>query len=585
MHFTILIKRLRLYQICLSLKNELSKPTKIIKILMLYKYIALIITSIMYFYIAFDKKPTQKYLIILGLSAACILISYLYIKNRSNKKHKYALFLTEMIENSIFLIISGGFMSPFIWYFISTVYIAAVEVSERMALLCSGVYFIIACTTTGMKLFADFSADVAILYMNIAFSYVIVIGAALQLIKYVVKVEEKSTYITAVNAELMVAKQKLENTLKYSINLYETIGIFELSRSTNVLIDLLKHFRNIIGIDQMMLIQLIPFEKKGTYVSCGIDKISERQVAEAVLKEVNSHQNYKQPLFKKEQDKYISIYHVLYDNSPYGLLVFMSDQEWIKLQDEENNKEVESSNDDSYLQNVILVFLTVTGVVLKKLVFDDLGKQLLISEEQNRIACEIHDIVLQKLFAISCKLYVLSVSDEIAPNTSIIEELQLIKKATDAAMRELREAIYGISWQKEGEDTFKTKLQKHVDEIGQLTDIEINLLISGDTQKLNVSQKNGIYRVICEATNNAIRHGRARNIELRIEIKDIVTIVCIADDGIGFDYNKYLNNNEKGLGIANIIRVAELLNGHAELLPRSSGGTEIILSIPIASET
>jgi signal transduction histidine kinase len=257
------------------------------------------------------------------------------------------------------------------------------------------------------------------------------------------------------------------------------------------------------------------------------------------------------------------------------------DDKWIMHHPSIVSIQSKRGSDDFIEQNNILpVFMQIAGIVLKKLEFDDMEEQLLISEEQNRIANEIHDIVLQKLFAISCRLYVLSSSDKKYSIDDVREELSGIKKSIDITMKDLREAIYGLSWEKQGEDTFKNKLLRYTEEIRQLQGIEAYTIIEGDTQKIRPNQKHGMYRMICEAMNNAVRHGNAKHISVQIIIEDSLTKIRIFDDGKGFDYDEYIQREEKGLGLNNIYRIIELLNGHIEINTKISGGTEITMTIP-----
>lgn len=566
----------------MQIVTEYKKNLKVFNFLMFYRYFSLIITSLLYWFITPNKVIYQKLIILFGLFMACGLLTFLYIRNRNHDKYKLILILIETVENSILIIISGGFASPFIWYFISTVFIAVVELSHKVAIVSAIIYFVIACISTIFRILPTENYDAITLYLNIAFSYVLVVIAILQLIQYAIQVEEKSACLTVINDELKEAKRKVEKSLKYCLDIYETVNIFSLDQDKNVLQELLHQMQHLSGAEQIILMCMTPMDKRGTFVSCGFhNKEEEEEIVELVLSSMNELPGNQEKLdlsYKKER---LSVHIISYDHNPNGAIITKTDEKWLLKEAAFEEKGASPDyNSDQYQYSALSIFLKIAGMILKKLEFDEMGELLLISEEQNRIANEIHDIVLQKLFAASCKLYVLSEGRGSDTKISLKDELLGVKQSIDVTMRELREAIYGFAWEKAGEDVFRNKLAKYADEINHLHESEVSTEIVGDTQKIRANQKIGLYRVICEAVNNAIRHGKAKNIHVKVMIGDSYTTVNITDDGGGFDYNEYLKKDEKGLGLGNIHRVIELLNGHVEMNSSIAGGTEILLSIP-----
>ena len=95
------------------------------KILFIYRYVSLIITSIFYSINEIEHTNTKKIFIIFCLSTAAIILSYLYIICENSKKNIKILLFIETISNSILLIPSGGLNSPFIWYTLNTILISS----------------------------------------------------------------------------------------------------------------------------------------------------------------------------------------------------------------------------------------------------------------------------------------------------------------------------------------------------------------------------------------------------------------------------------------------------------------------------
>lgn len=86
------------------------------------------------------------------------------------------------------------------------------------------------------------------------------------------------------------------------------------------------------------------------------------------------------------------------------------------------------------------------------------------------------------------------------------------------------------------------------------------------------------YRVICECTNNTIKHAEATNINIKMNCQNGVLFAEYSDNGKGFDIN---NINQKGIGLLNMQSRIKSLNGIIEISSRPSEGTFIKFQLRI----
>lgn len=98
--------------------------------------------------------------------------------------------------------------------------------------------------------------------------------------------------------------------------------------------------------------------------------------------------------------------------------------------------------------------------------------------------------------------------------------LEKLQKSATLTMKELRETIYGRSFEKNGRKSFSSQLENYIDEVCKLHNINIETNIDPKANNLTPAQKIVIYRISCEAINNAVRHGGADNVYVKIEEKD-----------------------------------------------------------------
>ncbi len=86
----------------------------------------------------------------------------------------------------------------------------------------------------------------------------------------------------------------------------------------------------------------------------------------------------------------------------------------------------------------------------------------------------------------------------------------------------------------------------------------------------------GIYRIVQEILNNAIKHAKAHEVLVQLNKEGREIIIHIEDDGVGFNQTKKQN----GMGIENIRSRVNYLKGNIEIDSRENQGTSFIIHIP-----
>jgi NarL family two-component system sensor histidine kinase LiaS len=180
----------------------------------------------------------------------------------------------------------------------------------------------------------------------------------------------------------------------------------------------------------------------------------------------------------------------------------------------------ESLNKDELEQRIrLLEFLYgLCSVTLERFYVEEIENQLLVNDEQNRIANEIHDSVSQRLFSITYGMHGLLKSWKCMPKEELQNYLLEIHESSKLAMEELRNSIYKLSSKKKGEQSLSIALKTFLNSMAKLHHIVINLNISGDEFKLPLPLKQVINRIVREACGNAIRHGDYNTITLNLLI-------------------------------------------------------------------
>ncbi|MDT3427132.1 NarL family two-component system sensor histidine kinase LiaS [Paenibacillus forsythiae] len=236
-----------------------------------------------------------------------------------------------------------------------------------------------------------------------------------------------------------------------------------------------------------------------------------------------------------------------------------------------------------YIQQ--LMFLAeLSAITLERHELSVTENRLIVTNEQNRIADEMHDSVSQSLFGIVYAAHSLKQSFRRMTPSQLEEQIELIHDSATKAAKELRITIYSLSSKKSGGPTWLGMVRSHLKSLSRLNDVEIVFKVKGDDFSLPYPYHKALFRIISEATGNAIRHGGAGNIEVELTLKPRWIGLAIRDDGIGFDTDLLWTRSEEGtsgLGMKNMQHLASSLGGDFQLSSNENAGTQILISIPV----
>lgn len=198
-------------------------------------------------------------------------------------------------------------------------------------------------------------------------------------------------------------------------------------------------------------------------------------------------------------------------------------------------------------------------------------QQLLVSEERNRLARDLHDSVNQKLFSLSLTARGLKevISDS---NPMIQESLADIDNLSREALGEMRSLIWQLRPQGL-EEGLMTALKRYGHNLG--------LSVKEEMQGLGClprSVEETLWRIGQEALNNVSKHAQTRQVRLWMGIKKEQAELRIVDEGCGF-----LSSQDKDstLGLIGMRERAALLGGSLEIVSEQGKGTVVYVKIPL----
>ncbi len=537
------------------------------QILFIYRYISLFITSTFYFLNHSEHLIIKKIFIIACLTVAATILSYLYLMYEKSYKNIKILILIETIGNSILLIPSGGINSPFIWYTLNTILISSVFFKKIYCWINLFVYLI---SSIIIIYFGDDNNLNISKFVkeesNLILSFIMIIAAVQVWSIFIRETKDKSKRLEELNIQLELANNMIMESIDHIKTLYKSVNILTIQGNKEGLTKLLFEYTEKITRTNTVFYYDIS-ENINKIILEGNNNSVEFLLEENITRNLKNILKSKLPMEMYISNTRFIIVPVKSSYKDYGILGF---------------QETSSKESIIYSNNMYQIqFLSeLISAAFEKFYLQEINERLLITEEQNRIANEIHDSVLQRLFSMSCGVFSLIKKLDKYTAEDIEKELNTIRKTADVVMKELRKKIYGLSWKKSGYNSFTIDIRQYIDDIKKLNNINISFHVIGSDELLSCKQKKAIYRIICEGIGNAVRHGKANNIETSLKINSCNIVLSIIDDGTGFDLNRVIKDKTGGLGIQNIYQLTESIGGNIKIDSKLGSNTKITLMIP-----
>ncbi|MDP9468037.1 MAG: GAF domain-containing sensor histidine kinase [Chloroflexota bacterium] len=202
-------------------------------------------------------------------------------------------------------------------------------------------------------------------------------------------------------------------------------------------------------------------------------------------------------------------------------------------------------------------------------------KRLAVVGEQDRISRDLHDSVIQSIYAVTLAL------DDVPELVSEanIEASRRVDDAIDAlhaVIRDIRNFIFGLRPLLEL-GSLLDGLRTLADELSRNTTTETDVV--GDEPKdISIEVVAELLAIAREALANVARHSGATHASIRLAMSDNGVRLEIIDNGLGFEPKVLVARGHHGL--ANMRARAEGLMGTFEIESAASGGTRIIVVIP-----
>lgn len=200
-------------------------------------------------------------------------------------------------------------------------------------------------------------------------------------------------------------------------------------------------------------------------------------------------------------------------------------------------------------------------------------------EQKIRLGRDLHDGLIQSLYATGLTLQ--SAQRQLPPDSPASAHLETSLKTLHNAIREVRAFILGLDPDTLRSQSFPQAVEAVIESLRADRDLQLDLAFDPPAlQHLDPSSQTELLQIIREAASNALRHGHATVLTLRLHIGDDKLALLVQDNGCGFDPGAPPSG---GHGLANIHARAHTLQATCHFQSAPGQGARLVITLPASS--
>jgi signal transduction histidine kinase len=224
---------------------------------------------------------------------------------------------------------------------------------------------------------------------------------------------------------------------------------------------------------------------------------------------------------------------------------------------------------------VLETLALAAGIAISNARLRERVSELSVAEERERIARDLHDTVIQRLYGIGLTLQGVIPAVE---GERTKARLQISLDEIDATIRQIRTSIFELEPIVAGPKGFRAQVLELTSEASRVLGFEPEVRFVGP---LDTMVDDGlvlhVLAVLRESLSNVARHAHADRVQVEVSLHAGQIAVVVTDDGVGLPKK----NLAPGNGLRNLNERASLLAGSCSIETGDGSGTKMVWRVPV----
>lgn len=227
-------------------------------------------------------------------------------------------------------------------------------------------------------------------------------------------------------------------------------------------------------------------------------------------------------------------------------------------------------------EELVVALASAAAIAIENARLHDRMQRIAVLEDRERIARDLHDTVIQRLFATGLSL---QGTARLTERPEVAERINSAVDDLDVTVRHIRTAIFGLESSSPRGEGLRSRVLSVVAEATGPLGFEPRVLFDGPVDAtvpdLVVPE---LVATLREALSNVARHARASRVEVELSSGADDVVLVVRDDGVGLPAER----STGGHGLANMAVRAERCGGSSSARSQPGGGTVVEWRVPLA---
>ncbi|MEN9693297.1 MAG: hypothetical protein RLZZ330_941 [Actinomycetota bacterium] len=236
----------------------------------------------------------------------------------------------------------------------------------------------------------------------------------------------------------------------------------------------------------------------------------------------------------------------------------------------------EKKNDSEFTpedEELVIGLAAAAGLAIENARLFSKTQAIAVYEDRERIARDLHDLVIQQLFATGMTLE--SIARK-APGSPEAEKISQAVDDLDRTIKQIRQSIYALTTPENEGVSLRRRVMHEVEGFTVLLGSTPSITFEGPVDSMTSDREtNQVVATVRELLSNAVRHAHASSVAVVLQIVDNQLVLTVSDNGVGMPES--VNRS----GLENLRRRAEAMGGSFEISRRFPSGTQAKWMIPL----